>query len=81
MMGAVWRLAQDGCKQIDVLEIGSWCGASALTWGEAMALYTGGGRLICVDPWQSYTDLVANPDELNRVMNDQFGAEIGRAHV
>jgi predicted O-methyltransferase YrrM len=72
MMGAVWRLAQDGGKQIDVLEIGSWCGASALTWGEAMELYTAGGRLTCIDPWRPYTDLAANPDELNRLMNDQL---------
>ena len=75
MMGAIWRLAQDGRTHIDVLEIGSWCGASALTWGEAIALHAQSGALTCVDPWRPYTDLAANPDELNRLMNDALVAD------
>jgi hypothetical protein len=54
MMGLVWRLAQDGKRPLDVLEVGSWCGASALTWGEAMDLYSGGGRIVCLDAWQPF---------------------------
>lgn len=75
MMGAIWRLAQDGRTHIDVLEIGSWCGASALTWGEAIVLHARTGSLTCVDPWQPYTDLAANADELNRLMNDALVAD------
>jgi hypothetical protein len=36
MMGLVWRLAQDGRTALNMLEVGSWCGSSALTLGEAV---------------------------------------------
>ena len=72
MMGVVWKLAQDHASDmLKVLEIGSWAGASALTWGEAIQLYfSGHGHITCVDRWEPYVDLAANPDELNRAMNE-----------
>lgn len=70
MMGTVWFLAQRGLARLDVLEVGSWCGASALAWGEAIARHLSGGSITCVDPWQPYIDLGANPDALNHTMNE-----------
>jgi hypothetical protein len=71
MTGLVWRLAQDwGGRRVEFLEIGSWNGGSTLIWGEALALYSGGGCITCVDPWQAYFDLDANPNAIYREMND-----------
>src|SRR3990172_1536674 len=62
MMGAVWRLAQDrGGSFLNVLEVGSWVGVSALTFGKALAYHNGGkGHITCVDAWSPYVDLAAN---------------------
>jgi hypothetical protein len=83
MMGLVWRLAEDGRRTVDVLEVGSWCGASALTWGEAMDLYCGGGRIVCLDAWQPFfapsveglaraMDEVLATGEVERVFRDNM---------
>ncbi|MDP6430525.1 MAG: class I SAM-dependent methyltransferase [Rhodospirillales bacterium] len=71
MMGAVWRLAQNlATDKVQILEIGSWCGASALAWGEAIQLYFGGnGKISCVDAWQPYVDLEVDADDNNRRMD------------
>jgi predicted O-methyltransferase YrrM len=38
-----------------VLEIGSWLGASALTWAHAIDRFSPhGGSVLCVDAWRSY---------------------------
>lgn len=72
MMGAVWRLAQRPMNDyVRILEIGSWCGASALTFGQGIEEYfAGNGSITCVDAWEPYVDLVVNPDENNRQMNE-----------
>ena len=37
---------------VKVLEIGSWVGASAVTWARAIEAHNSGkGQVICVDPW------------------------------
>jgi hypothetical protein len=71
MGGAVWRLAQTPrAGKVHILEVGSWCGASALTWGEAIQLYfAGNGKITCIDAWQPYVDLDTNPDDSNRDMD------------
>lgn len=70
MMGVVWLLARRGRTRLDVLEVGSWCGASGLALGEAIAQHMSGGTITCVDPWQPYTDLGADPDNLHLMMNE-----------
>lgn len=38
-----------------ILEIGSWVGASAFTWGEAILQFgKHGGEIFCVDAWEPY---------------------------
>lgn len=39
---------------LDVLEIGSWIGRSALTWAKSLETYRCTGSITCVDPWRSY---------------------------
>lgn len=41
-------------QPIKILEIGSWIGASAITWATAIQLYNGGsGQIFCIDSWES----------------------------
>src|SRR6266508_4974616 len=41
---------------IHILEIGSWAGASAITWAKAIQKLQRNGKVTCVDHWQPYFD-------------------------
>jgi predicted O-methyltransferase YrrM len=42
-------------KRVNVLEVGSWCGYSALIWAQAIREYFNGkGMLTCLDIWAPY---------------------------
>lgn len=44
-----------GRPRVDILEIGSWVGHSALTWSDAIAAFcTDKGTVVCMDPWTPY---------------------------
>ncbi len=46
-----------GNKPINILEIGSWAGGSAITWANAIDKYNQrNGIVVCIDPWQMYLD-------------------------
>ena len=59
----VRELAQER-KRVNILEIGSWTGFSALTWGESLRRHCPEyGSITCVDPWRPYVtagDFAAN---------------------
>lgn len=76
MMGSIWWLSQKaGNYSLNILEIGSWCGSSALTWGQALELHNGGrGSLTCIDPWEPFSDLEVNPDDFSKNMADALAA-------
>lgn len=65
MPGLVWRIAQDfGHRPLRILEVGSWCGLSALTWAHALGEHNGAqGEITCVDPWAPYLDTEINPSD------------------
>jgi predicted O-methyltransferase YrrM len=77
MMGTVWKLAAENNQSgIDILEIGSWCGASALTWGEALEIHNQGtGSLTCVDAWEPFVNLEQNPDRVSQDMDNALADE------
>jgi predicted O-methyltransferase YrrM len=81
MIGAVWLLArQYSGRKLAILEIGSWCGASALTWGEALELFNDSrGKITCVDFWEPHHDIDINQDAIYKEMND--AAESGDAYT
>ena len=55
LMAALTRHALRGKPAGRVLEIGSWAGASAITFGVVMReLGISHGEIVCVDPWQKY---------------------------
>lgn len=58
---AVRRAAHlnDG-KPVDILEVGSWAGASAISWAHALQAVGCGGRVVCIDTWAPYFDTNAD---------------------
>src|ERR1017187_2525784 len=56
--------------QLDILEIGSWAGASAVTWAMALREARASGTVTCVDPWLPYFDAEDERDRHYRDMND-----------
>jgi predicted O-methyltransferase YrrM len=65
MMGLIWHISKTK-KEINILEIGSWRGASALTWAQGMKEHNVNGTLTCVDAWEPYETMT---DEMCREGN------------
>src|SRR4051794_33006328 len=62
-------LAQASGKKLDVLEIGSWAGASTITWAVALRESDAVGSITCVDPWEAYFDVGSNSGRHYEEMN------------
>ncbi len=64
MIGTVWYLAQNAnSKPLQVLEIGSWYGASALSWAQGLHTHNAGqGSLTCVDAWAPFFNMDDHAD-------------------
>ncbi|MDA1089360.1 MAG: class I SAM-dependent methyltransferase [Proteobacteria bacterium] len=61
-------------RNLKILEIGAYAGGSALVWGRALKNNGAtNGKLISVDPWDSYIDLTGNHRIVFRVMNRNLG--------
>jgi predicted O-methyltransferase YrrM len=77
MMGSIWFLARTKRNQsLNIVEIGSWTGASALTWGEALFVHNSGkGTLNCVDAWKPYYTKNENYDSLSKGINDALASD------
>lgn len=78
MMGVVWYLKnQRKGAALDVLEIGSWYGASALSWAQGLALHNGGkGSITCVDAWVPFFDRSLHKDEVYVAMEAALGSDV-----
>lgn len=72
MMGSIWFLTRQKRNQfLKILEIGSWSGASALTWGEALRIHNSGkGALTCIDAWKPYYNQNEIYDDLSGKINE-----------
>lgn len=78
MMGTVWYLNQlrKGAP-LDVLEIGSWYGASALSWAQGLALHNNAkGSVTCVDAWVPFFDRSLHKDEVYVAMEAALGSDV-----
>ena len=56
-------------RDIQILEIGSWAGASAVSWAYAIKKLGRPGRVTCVDLWRPYFDLAVNGETHYREMD------------
>lgn len=55
--------------RIRLLEIGSWAGASTITWAKALLTHFENVEVVCVDPWQPYFDPSIIADSHYEVMD------------
>ncbi len=78
MMGVIWHLTQGKRKKdFNVLEIGSWYGASALSWAQGLVLHNGGhGSITCIDAWQPFFDRSKHKGEVYQAMEHALGSDI-----
>ena len=58
-----------GFRTVNVLEVGSWAGASTITWARTIKDLGLSGSVHCVDIWKPYFDLEANTAEIYEKMN------------
>lgn len=67
-------------EAITILEIGSWAGGSAITWGEAIKRYSAGsGILYCLDPWTSY--LISSGDDQRSWIHRAMGKALQKNRI
>jgi predicted O-methyltransferase YrrM len=45
---------------INILEVGSWAGASTVAWAKALEAEGRAGKIVCVDHWNKYLDTTVN---------------------
>ncbi|MBV9858670.1 MAG: class I SAM-dependent methyltransferase [Alphaproteobacteria bacterium] len=55
--------------KVRILEIGSWAGASAVTWAKSLQALGRNGRVVCVDTWAPYLDLAVNSADVYAEMD------------
>src|SRR6185503_20791796 len=53
----VVNAVKNAAGPLEILEIGSWAGASAISWAAALKELGLQGRVTCVDAWLPYFDL------------------------
>jgi predicted O-methyltransferase YrrM len=70
------KLECDRSRQpVNILEIGTWAGGSAITWAEAIKKFNHGkGRLICIDSWVPYLDSSQQSDDNSMVYKEMTDA-------
>lgn len=77
MMGIVWYLTKEKSRDnIQILEIGSWLGASALSWAQGLKLHNQAkGTITCVDAWKPFFNRETHKDEVYTTMELALGTE------
>lgn len=76
-MSAVVDLLKDAAPQLAILEIGSYMGASLLTWGNAIErLHGGTATVVCVDPWGLGDTAPQYADEMAAALTSNQAYEI-----
>jgi len=78
MMATIWYLKNKAQKQdIDILEIGSWFGASTLSWAQGLKLHNNGkGKITCVDAWKPFFDRTKHEDEVYVQMESMLVSDV-----
>ncbi len=59
---------------LNILEIGSWAGGSAITWANALKTARAPGRVFCVDPWRPYVHGETVQSRDMKAMNQELQA-------
>jgi precorrin-6B methylase 2 len=68
MSAVVSKLARDGRRTVNILEIGSWAGGSTITWARALDACGIDGHVYCLDHWKQTFNLAVNTALVYREM-------------
>ncbi len=74
IIATIWYLKQKSDKKdLNILEIGSWFGASTLSWAQGLAEYNSGlGKITCIDAWKPFFDTTKHKDEVYQSMESML---------
>ncbi len=81
MIATIWYLSHIN-KNISIMEIGSWFGASALSWAQGLKEYADSkGNLTCVDAWKPFFNLEEHQDneyviEMEKLLESDFAYKV-----
>lgn len=77
MMAIVWYLTQKKKNpNLQILEVGSWVGASALSWAQGLKLHNNvQGTITCVDAWKPFFNRETHRDEVYVKMENALSSE------
>lgn len=79
MIGTIWYLKKNNpnLKNISVMEIGSWLGASALSFAQGLQDHNDSqGTITCVDAWKPFFDEEKNSADVHQNMQAMLGSDI-----
>lgn len=77
MMATVWHLTKEQKRtNFQVLEVGSWVGASALSWAQGIQLHNDArGTITCVDAWKPFFDRNTHKDDVYLKMEQALSTD------
>ncbi len=77
MMATVWHLTkQKKNANLQILEIGSWVGASALSWAQGLTIHNNAqGTITCVDAWKPFFNRETHQDNVYQIMENALSSE------
>ena len=81
MIGVIWFLSKNK-KNINILEIGSWFGASTLSWAQGLIKYSGQeSSITCIDAWQPFFDMNIHSEkqyakEMEQLLESDFAYNV-----
>jgi len=83
MIASIWYLTnKNRDNNLSILEIGTWFGASALSWAQGLEEYANGkGNLTCVDAWVPFFNLEEHKEkkyvlEMEELLKSDFAYKI-----
>lgn len=79
MIGTIWKLKKNNpkLKNISILEIGSWLGASALSFAQGLKEHNNAqGSITCVDAWKPFFDEEKNSGDVHKNMQAMLGSDV-----
>lgn len=77
MIATIWYLTNEKRPEhLQILEIGSWIGASALSWAQGLKVHNQGkGTITCIDAWKPYFNHATHTNEIYTQMENILETE------
>ena len=79
MIGTIWYLKKNNpnLKNFSIMEIGSWLGASALSFAQGLKEYSNSqGVITCIDAWKPFFNEEKNDSDVHKNMQAMLGSDI-----